>query len=374
MKYLYYSILLFLFINTAYPQSLSRSGSASNPFGTCQPVRIQLTPDKGERGLFNHFEVIDARPDTARIGVHRDRHKANHSFYRQLVLAGAASDDIAAYLNTSFSNPRGIYSAMVVIRALWLSDANCSREGLMKDPGRGFEKTQIRIKAEVYAARDSVYVPLLRFDSLEISKKSSYSWYGEALSGLLAYLACSAADEADKKWQSGKRLRLEEISQFNQSRFEMAITRDQTLSKGVYSNFDEFRNNAPSIKEYELKREDGRMILYIKDAGRKSYYSHNAWGYCDGTSIFIMRDGTLCPAWREGNAYYLYGNADFGELLTISEHPSVGAGISPVGPTSSGIGLLAGLSAGAMVNSLVRSAGKNQRRILTIDMDTGIQY
>ena len=47
-------------------------------------------------------------------------------------------------------------------------------------------------------------------------------------------------------------------------------------------------------------------MLYIKDASGTPYYSRTAWGYCDGKSIFIMRDGFLCPAWKEGSAFYFY--------------------------------------------------------------------
>ena len=52
-----------------------------------------------------------------------------------------------------------------------------------------------------------------------------------------------------------------------------------------------------------------KRLLYIKEGG-SSYYSHDAWGYCDGKNIYIMRDGSLCQAWREGKAWYLHGEAD----------------------------------------------------------------
>jgi hypothetical protein len=55
--------------------------------------------------------------------------------------------------------------------------------------------------------------------------------------------------------------------------------------------------------------EKKNRTLYVKDAAGGSYYSHDAWGYCDGNDIYIMRDGVLLPVWKEGNSFYFLGQA-----------------------------------------------------------------
>ena len=73
---------------------------------------------------------------------------------------------------------------------------------------------------------------------------------------------------------------------------------------------EEFRNNDPSIRHFEIRLENNKRLLYISEGANRSYYSHDAWGYCDGKNIFVMRDGILYPAWKEGNAFYISGSPD----------------------------------------------------------------
>ena len=63
--------------------------------------------------------------------------------------------------------------------------------------------------------------------------------------------------------------------------------------------------------------ENNEHLLYIRESG-KTYYSHDAWGYSDGKDIYVMRDGILCPAWKEGKAFYIPAGAAAGNTLTIS--------------------------------------------------------
>src|SRR5882757_4202456 len=88
----------------------------------------------GRASLFNHFEVIDERPDTARIGLHAERFKAAGSRNRQLIFNKPAGREIEAFLNARFARPGAPCTALVVIRTLWLSDANNLREEIVKNP------------------------------------------------------------------------------------------------------------------------------------------------------------------------------------------------------------------------------------------------
>ncbi|WP_431214712.1 hypothetical protein ACQ86N_08080 [Puia sp. P3] len=274
-----------------------------------------LTP----QGLFSHFELIDQRPDTARIGLHTN--KAASSFSRsrdrQLVLAQPAATEIAAWLNKQYARPGAPYTALIVLRTLWLSDANYGNEDKQKDPRKLNERTHIRLKAEVYAQKDGIYTPIFRFDTLQFttkavySVKSPYSVWDKDLSAILGELADSASLlTAQRPSSSDRRLRLEDIHRFNESRFGLPINGDSSLVPGAYASFEEFRNNDPSIRHYEIRLENNKRLLYISEGANSSYYSHDAWGYCDGKNIFVMRDGILYPAWKEGKAFYISGSPD----------------------------------------------------------------
>src|ERR1700753_576853 len=107
--------------------TLVGTGQCPSSLQTTVPVTIHLvnTADLPYHpAVFSHFEVIDERPDTARIGIHNYDPIFGHNRNRQLVLQQPAATAIADYLNTRFARPGAGYSALIVLRNLWLSDAN----------------------------------------------------------------------------------------------------------------------------------------------------------------------------------------------------------------------------------------------------------
>ncbi|HXD77295.1 MAG TPA: hypothetical protein VN616_05780 [Puia sp.] len=342
----------------AFMLLLAVGGNAQSPgsLATLRAITIRLhsmpgvssrDADLTSPSCFSHFEVLDLRPDSNRIGIHTCVPDFGRNHDRQLVFAHSATVEIAGYLNRRYSRKTAPYKALVVLRTLWLSDAHVPRPEILRHPELRLERTHIRLKAEIYAIRDGRYVPVLRFDTLETAWKkrildepSPYVEWGRNLSLLIDRLADSAARLTPEKDDDGRWVDLDEIRQFNADRFDAPI--DQTApARGVYANFEEFRNNTPSIRDFEIKTLDHERLLYIREDGA-AYYSHDAWGYCDGKDIFIMRDGILCPAWKEGKAFYL-----------------------PAGATRSTTG-----------DSLTegRSRDYRQRSIYYVDMDTGDMY
>jgi hypothetical protein len=350
--------------------------------------------------VFGHFEVIDLRPDTARIGVHTNIPAFGRPHDRQLIFRRSAAIELADYLNRHFTTPGSPLTALIILRSLWLTDANYIREEMVRDPDRRFEKTHIRFKAEIYAVRDNRYLPVLRFDTLQATKKtiyystlqSPYSDWNENLVAIVDELADSCSRVVAQKKDQGHWIGIEEIRQFNASRFEAPIGNSIPLVRGVYASFEEFRNNSPSIQDFEVKMEKNKRLLYIRESG-KVYYSHSAWGYCDGKEIFIMRDGMLCPAWKEGKAFYFYsdshkprnsgsdglapasGNCDY-----LTSASGSGDGLVPASrssdcrvPASGGITTGHSAPIGTLAAS-PRNSDYKQRFIYSIDMDTGAIY
>lgn len=320
-----YPISLGLFLLTYAPgsaQNPAKTGAASS-LAALGSVTINLkSPEEVpfNPGAFSRFEVIDARADTSRIGIHT--RVTSVGWIRgmrpkQLVFRRPAAIELADYLNKYFTHPGARYTALIVLRNLWLSDANNLREDMLKDPDKLHERTHIRLKAEIYACKDSLYLPVLRFDTSQVYKRdnqytgaSYYSLWDHDLAGILNDMADSAARLIGMEEGRRRQVSRPQILQYNHSRFTTAIGAADSLIPGVYTSFEEFRNNSPSIHNFEIKTENKDRLLYIKEPGGNSYYSHDAWGYCDGKNIYVMRDGILCYAWREGNAFYFYGGAN----------------------------------------------------------------
>ncbi|HEV2353364.1 MAG TPA: hypothetical protein VGR89_03930 [Puia sp.] len=263
---------------------------------------------------FRHFDVIDLRVDTSRIGIHTRVPDFGPNYDRQLCFRRPAAVEIAAYLNHRFSSRDASLSALVVLRTLWLSDANVIRPELWRHPGRRLERTHIRMKVEIYAFRDNQYLPVLRFDTLQtawkkriLSETSPYSEWGRNLSLLIDQFADSASRLTAESGGGGRWVDLEAIRRSDSLRFDAPIDRSSPV-RGVYASFDEFRNNHPSIIDFEVRVTGRERLLYIRQSGI-SYYCHDAWGYSDGKNIYIMRDGVLWPAWKEQKAFYIPASA-----------------------------------------------------------------
>lgn len=314
------SLVLFLHATASSQASLSSLHAVTIRF---RHTGKNLGTPSDNTLLFSHFEVIDLRPDTCRIGIHTSIPDFGRNHDRQLVFTRSAAGEIAAYLNSRFARPGAPYTALVILRTLWLSDANYLREDLIRDPDRRFERTHIRLKAEIYAIRDSQYRPLLRFDTLQIAwkrrilrERSAYFEWGVNLTLLMNEMADSISRIAARSTAGNRWVGLEDIRHFNATRFETPIS-GNTLNRGVYASFEEFRNNSPSIQDFEIRVENNQRLLYIRESGQ-SYYSHDAWGYCDGKDIFIMRDGVLYPAWKEEKAFYIPTGAVSGNNLVLT--------------------------------------------------------
>lgn len=380
-------------VSTLALVALSLSGMAqSRPSGpslvTLPSVTIRLKPSgPTQPGAFSHFEVIDERVDTARIGIHTFVPTIGHSRNQQLVFPLPASPAIAGYLNKYFSRPGAQWHALIVLRNLWLSDANYLREEKVKDADILFEKTHIRLKAEIYACNDSVYIPILRFDTLQTYKYSNpyrnwtsyYSLWEDDLTAVLSEMADSATSLAASRVENGRRLHWTDILEFNQSRFQAAITGTNVLARGVYADFQEFRDNAPSIQNFEVQNEKGEHLLYLKEANGSSQYSHDTWGYCDGKTIFIMRDGKLYPLWREGKTFYFFSQAykehtGLGNPMYTPGTPATTPGMVPVHTPNAFPATHFAPGTPAMVMVPITKVGTNAQRIYTVDMDSGRVY
>lgn len=366
------SIILVLF---AFP-GMTQPRHPSLSVLPTEALRLKATAAPLIPSSFSHFEIIDQRQDTGRLGIHNENVTFGKAENVQMVLnkGTAVATGLAAWLNEHFARPGAPYTAYIVLRGLWLCDANYLRQERIVNPGILFERTHIWLKAEIYAVRDDgSFTPILRYDSLQTYRRynpyaswtSYYSHWETDLSGMLQNMVDSASGLTVTLAEKGRRLQLDDIRQYNRSRFDAPIIGSATLTPGVYANFGEFRKNAPSIPNFEIRMENGDHILYIKDADGNLQFSHDAWGYCDGQNIFIMRDGILLAAWKEGKAFYFQGLSYRGE---VSELPA---------PTAKQI---------AIDNyrepswpkpdapPALTSSSFMQRRIYTIDMDSGKIY
>jgi hypothetical protein len=295
--------------------SLATKAQSKTSLSTLPGITINLKESgPAVSPAFSHFEVIDQRPDTARIGIHTFVPTFGRSRNRQLVFSQPAATEISAWLNRRFARPDAHWTALIVLRSLWLCDASYLLEDRQKDPQVTWQRTHIRLKAEIYAFNGSVYIPIMRFDTLQTYKRSNqynnlnsyYSLWENDLTSILGEMTDSSSSLTPAKVEHGRHLQLGDILQFNRSRFDLPIAGATAPDPGVYTSFQEFRDNTPSAQYFEVRQEKADHLLYIRDADGAPQYSHNAWGCSDGKNWFIMRDGKLYRMIKVGNAFYFF--------------------------------------------------------------------
>ncbi len=341
----------------AFLLSFLNNTPAQTPFSALPVTRIELPvhpqPEPSSQLIYNHIEVLDQRPDTARIGIHTSE-SLLAAKTGQLAFISPAAAALSDWFNLHYTRPDAAYSALIVFRTLWLSDANFIREDIVKQPELNNAQTCLRVKAEVYAGRDGQYLPLFRMDTLLINLypgsgyqiKAPYGdWKKQLTDLLIEMIERSAATIAWKEVNSSPISRMK-IDSFNHTRFNYPVDTVTALAPGVYASFNEFRNNAPSIRSYQIQMDGKDQLLYLQDAAGKYYYSHESWGYSDGKTIFVMRNGKLCPAWRERQALYFFDTSE--KLVTPF--------IRTQGPYNS------------------KRTKKTKHIIYTVDMDKGGSY
>jgi hypothetical protein len=110
----------------------------------------------------------------------------------------------------------------------------------------------------------------------------------------------------DKVFVNARRLSIADIYTSIKRNRAMPILNTISFTKGVYKTFDEFKMNAPSLKDYELRKSELSDLLYVKE-NNAEYPERNAWGYCDGTNIFINSGDKYSIAIKNQDAFYFEG-------------------------------------------------------------------
>jgi hypothetical protein len=110
--------------------------------------------------------------------------------------------------------------------------------------------------------------------------------------------------------QKRKAFTYQQLDSLNKLRFDYPMDTARVLRKGVYASVEEFRNNQPSILNYEIVADGKGPQLYLKDEKGNSYYSRKMWGYCDGQLCYAMLDGNLCPIFPVDHSFYVFGSTD----------------------------------------------------------------
>jgi hypothetical protein len=283
------------------------------------------------------IEVIDARPDTMAIGLALI--SKHIPFFA--VSQSAFASDVHQFLNSSihFTQPDS-FSVLMVIKKFWLTgglDEEMEQQIQNSDIDSSSKKIgSVLARIEFYLKMGTNHFILYRYDTT-ITKNIYVSKEASVLVEQALISSLSKLKEMDSKFQNisetKRKFSWDEIESHDQKRFDIPILKDSAHIRGVYFSFEEFKNNNPGQRDFEVEKDKLIDLIFVKQADGKLAPIRDSWGYCDGKNLYIRSMENYFLLQREGNAFYIYGSKEF-KHKKVARDPGMGTGSNTAGGTT----------------------------------------
>jgi hypothetical protein len=363
-----FCILLFLI-----PFSLVAQSSKENVsiFDDIPVVYIKMKPANETEKIilpFKNIQVLDYRTDSSIAGITNfELFTGNGRFQTKCYkFKNGAIQEISNYIKLiSELTPDAVHEMAIVIRRIWIGSefenkVKNDQDKRMQKPFLG----GVRTTFEFYAAREGKYVPLKRFDTTISDNKMKGDEAEEYLQNcIIAAISSVSKTDIVTRVTKGNQLSFEMVDSFSTSQQKYKVFTERPLVKGVYLSYEEFKNNNPGIKDYEIKKSSQAHTLYVKDETGTEFPLRKIWGFCDGERIYIQGANAYFELEYLNHTFYCYGAKKIFMTYAIPK-PFRGTGIA----TSPGLG-------GIIGQSLRQSSSyKLVTKLMQLDLETGILY
>jgi hypothetical protein len=265
--------------------------------------------DKSLTGNFiDGVVVVDNREDTMLLGYYTAANKKTYRLRFETSTATEMAHWMVNYmkLDSGKTDNNVLY---VSLKKFILSTEITEKvfdNGHEGQAQNGWEEG-VLAKMEFYLKKDNVFYPLYRFDSILVVNKKLQEKADEFITAILKIsVAKLFALNFEVVLMKSRKLMLEDIMVYNSKTINTPILTQTEYKKGVYKTFDEFKNNTPSIKEFQFKKGSAGDILYVTENGQE-YPERTAWGFCDGKDIFINSGDKYSQLVNQGRTFYFKG-------------------------------------------------------------------
>ncbi len=256
------------------------------------PEEVKFSASKNPAPLsipFRSLTVIDQRNDTVISGFCKvERYGLVKDGY--FIFKDGTSREIEKYLNRQIKpDSLSHYELLFVIRKLWISKETENDE--IGDADRRKQRQFLPgVKGifEFYAHKGTEFIPLYRFDT-SISDHRKITSIGSKLVEQILTLSMNELmnTKIDNKILSGRKIDWKEVDHYSSFLKNFPPLYLSEYVPGVYLTFEEFKNNKPSIKEYQVIKKENTEILYVKDENGNDYLIRKIWGFSDGRNVYI---------------------------------------------------------------------------------------
>jgi hypothetical protein len=262
---------------------------------------------------FKKIEVIDYRFDTSKIGYYMYRDREHHT---KFVAPGGLQNFLNTQLNEYFKNNLDTSSPqtlVIVLKKLWLEYEmtnkmlkykNTNEEPVLNLANRN---SVCLADIDVFCRTDTAYQALLRIThDFKIYKGTDNSD---------CYLLFMPFDSLASKVRSidvpatlanRKRFSQDEISVNYRKRFEIPALLADSLNRGIFLSFDDFKKNRPVYPDFKFKTFVISTEVTIQQDG-KEVPIIDYWGFSDGKELYIKPGFLPFRVLRQGNTFDFLG-------------------------------------------------------------------
>lgn len=242
---------------------------------------------------FASITVTDVRFDTTKLGYLTASIKENE---RRICLSNAGKQ-IGSYLTDHYASDSVVNGEKIFafIKKLWIDDVGVDsvRYGFF-------------FKIEYYLNREECFYPLYRFDTAMVMHGELSTWGTWINKGLIAS-ARKLFHTNQVNLDQLKCYSLRQIDSFNYAPKNIPILTERILRKGVYLSFYQFKNNKPAYRDFGINADEDFDILYVQGKNLKDSAINDAWGFCDGSKLFIRVGQNFYPLHRVDHNFEYYG-------------------------------------------------------------------
>jgi len=275
---------------------------------------IQPAREVSNKAVIGHFikgvVVTDDREDTTLLGYYTGNIFGKKT--NRLRFESASNIEIAHWLANYLSidsNKIDDEILYVSIKKFILSEEVTEKvfdNGHQGQAQNGWDEG-VLAKMEFYFMKDAVYYPLYRFDSILVINAKLKENAGEFVTTALK-LGIDKLFTIDigAVLMKARKLTPSDIAAHNNNNINVPILVQTVYKKGVYKTFEEFKDNNPSIKDFQFKKGSAGDILYVSVNGQE-YPERSAWGFCDGKNLFINSSDKYAQLVNEGRTFYFKG-------------------------------------------------------------------
>ena len=289
------SMFLLFFTNFSFAQ---QDDNPNNLRAKIFELSVKTIPSESLKLPFQSIKIIDSRFDTSKLGFRLTRRflSTNNTFEKIMLIPGIEKG-IENFYNEYYKNnftPDGKV-LLISIKKLWINNMPDKQgENQRKDIDR-FSQQDIYVKFEYYFSSENAYVPLKRTDTVfqrtPNKKVEDYDPKDENKLPFLCFALEKMIENVNyefyiKDLEKKKKMSVEDIEKYNAESKNMPIL-NETIKKGVFLTFDEFKNNQPSVISFSKRKILKKKIYEIVD--EKDNVILHYFAYYDGEKLAIAK-------------------------------------------------------------------------------------